>query len=140
MSAISIYTDEDMHGQVMINRKGVKIMAVLEHKKRFDRNQDALHAIAKEFAEKVKDNPYVWGIVAKPYGAYMHLITLIDWQIPKEPEMAIYDAELEIADKYDGQLLIEFDTFDCLSPDRIDEVAYDDPDNIIYRKGGFDAK
>lgn len=115
-------------------------MLAVEHKKHFDRNQDELHAIAQEFAQKVKDNPYIWGIVAKPYGAYMHLITLIDWQIPKEPEMAIYDAELEIADKYDGQLLIEFDTFDCLSPDRIDEVAYDDPDNIIYRKGDFDAK
>ena len=115
-------------------------MPVAEDKKPFDRNRDELHAIAKEFAQKVKDNPYVWGIVAKPYGAYMHLITLIDWQIPKDLEMAIYDAELEIADKYDGQLLIEFDTFDCLSPDRIDEVAYDDPDNIIYRKGDFDAK
>lgn len=57
-------------------------MTVLEQKKRFDRNREELHAIAKEFAQKVKDNPYVWGIVAKPYGAYMHLITLIDWQIP----------------------------------------------------------
>ena len=115
-------------------------MAVLEGKKHFDRNRDELHVIAREFAQRVKDNPYVWGIVAKPYGAYMHLITLIDWQIPKEPEMAIYDAELEIADKYDGQLLIEFDTFSCLSLDRVDEVAYDDPGNIIYRKGEKDAK
>ena len=115
-------------------------MTVDKRKKRFDRNRDELHAIAREFAQKVKDNSYVWGIVAKPYGAYMHLITLIDWQIPKEPEMAIYDAELEIADKYDGQLLIAFDTCDCLSPGRIDEVAYDDPGNIIYRKGGEDAK
>jgi hypothetical protein len=111
-----------------------------EHKKRFDRNRDELHAIAREFAQKVKDNPYVWGVVAKPYGAYLRLITLVDWQIPKEPEMAIYDAELEIADKYDGQLLIAFDTFDCLSSDRIDEVTYDDPGNIIYRKEEKDAK
>jgi hypothetical protein len=110
-------------------------MAVLEPKKRFDRNREELHAIAREFAQKVKDNPYVWGIVAKPYGAYMHLITLIDWQIPKELEKKIYDAELEIFDKYDGEVKFEFDTFDCLSPDRIDEVAYDDPGNIIYRKG-----
>ncbi|MBM3242421.1 hypothetical protein FJZ31_39685 [Candidatus Poribacteria bacterium] len=115
-------------------------MAVLEPKKRFDRNREELHAIAREFAQKVKDNPYVWGVVAKPYGAYMHLMTLIDWQIPRELVMSIYDAELEIADKYDGQLLIEFDTIDCLSPDRIDEAAYDDPGNIIYRKGGKDAE
>jgi len=115
-------------------------MTILEPQKRFDRNREELHAIAREFAQKVKDNPYVWGVVAKPYGAYLRLITLVDWQIPKEPEMAIYDAELEIADKYDGQLLIAFDTFDCLSPDRIDEVTYDDPGNIIYRKGEKDAK
>lgn len=115
-------------------------MLAVEHKKHFDRNQDELHAIAKEFAQKVKDNLYVWGIVAKPYGAYMHLITLIDWQTPRELVTTIYDAKLEIADKYDGQLLIEFDTFDCLSPDRVDEVTYDDPENIIYRKGEKDAK
>ena len=115
-------------------------MAVDKCRKHFDRNREQLHAIAKEFAEKIKDNPYVWGIVAIPYGAYLHLMTLIDWQIPRELEMAIYDAELEIGDQYDGQLLIEFDTVDCLSPDKIDEVAYDDPGNIIYRKGEKDAK
>lgn len=110
-------------------------MTVERRKKHFDCNRDKLHAIAKEFAGKVKDNPYVWGVVAKPYGAYLHIITLIDWQIPKELEMAIYDAELEIGDKYDGQLLIEFDTLDCLSPDKIAEVAHNNPEDIIYQKG-----
>ncbi len=108
--------------------------------KHFDRNREGLHAIAKEFAEKVKDNPGVWGIVAKPYGAYLHLMTLIDWQIPRDLVMAIYDAELEIGDQYDGQLLIEFDTLDCLSPDKIDEVVGNNPEDLIYRKGDFDAE
>jgi len=115
-------------------------VAVDKRKKHFDRNRDKLHVIAKEFAKKVENNPGVLGIVAKPYGAYMHLIALIDWQIPKELEMAIYDAELKIADQYEGELLIEFDTVSCLSPERIDEVASDNPDNIIYRKGKNDAQ
>ena len=102
-------------------------------KKRFDDNREELHAIAKEFAEKVKDNLGVVGIVAKPYGAYLHLITVVDWQIPREWEYKIYDAEAEIFDKYGDEVAFEFDTFDCLSPDRVDEVAYDDPGNIIYR-------
>ena len=109
-------------------------------KKRFDDNREELHAIAKDFAEKVKDNPGVVGIVAKPYGAYLHLITVVDWQIPRELERKIYDAEAEIFDKYGDEVAFEFDSLSCLSPDKVDEVAYDDPGNIIYRKGDFDAK
>jgi hypothetical protein len=67
-------------------------MAVLEHQKRFDRNRDELHAIAKEFAEKIKNNPGVAGIVAKPYGAYLHLITLLELDIPRDLEYEVYDA------------------------------------------------
>ena len=115
-------------------------MTVEECKKPSDWNREKLHGIAQEFAKKVKDNPGVVGIVAKPYGTYMHLITLIDWQIPRELAMALYDAEAEVADKYDGELLIEFDTVDCISPDRIDEVVHNNPDDIIYRKGDFNAK
>jgi len=116
------------------------MITVEKRQKQFDCNRAQLHAIAKAFADKVKANPYVWGVVAKPYGAYLHIITLIDWQIPKELEMAIYDAELEIGDQYDGQLLIEFDTLDCLSPDKIDEVVHDNPEDLIYQKGDLHAK
>jgi hypothetical protein len=115
-------------------------MTVEKCKKHFDCNRDELHAIAKEFVEKIKDNPDVWGVVANPYGAYLHIMTLVDWQIAKDREMAIYNAELEIAEKYDGQLLIEFDTLDCLSPDKIDEIAHNNPDDIVYQKGNLHAK
>ncbi|MBM3240882.1 hypothetical protein FJZ31_31755 [Candidatus Poribacteria bacterium] len=115
-------------------------MAVLEHQKRFDRNRDELHAIAKEFAAKIKDNPGVAGIVAKPYGAYLHLITLLELDIPRELEYEVYDAYGEIFDKYDGEIIFEFDPITCLSPETIDEVAYDDASNIIYRKGEDGAK
>ena len=115
-------------------------MTVDKHKKRFDHNRDELHAIAREFAQKVKDNPYVWGIVAKPYGAYLHLIALLELDIPRDLEYEVYDAYGEIFDKYDGEIIFEFDPITCLSQETIDEVAYDDASNIIYRKGEYSAK
>jgi len=109
-------------------------------KKQFDNQRDKLHTIAEEFAEKIKDNPGVAGVVAKPYGAYLHLIALLELDIPRNLEDAVYDAYGEIFDKYDGEITFEFDPIDCLSPETIDEVAYDDVDNIIYRKGDSNAK
>ncbi|MFQ6043435.1 MAG: hypothetical protein ACE5PV_21485 [Candidatus Poribacteria bacterium] len=109
-------------------------------KKQLDNRQDKLYTIAKEFAEKVKDNPGVAGIVAKPYGAYLHLITLLELDIPRNLEDAVYDAYSEIFNKYDGEVTFEFDPIDCLSPETIDQVAYDDASNIIYRKGETGAK
>ena len=115
-------------------------MTVDKNKKRFDRNREELHAIAKEFTEKVKDNPGVAGIVAKPNGTYLHLITLLELDIPRDLEYEVYDAYGEIFDKYDGEVIFEFDPITCLSPETIDEVAYDDASNIIYRKGDSSAK
>ena len=108
--------------------------------KQFDNQRDRLHTIAKEFAQKTKDNPGVAGIVAKPDGTYLHLIALFEPDIPRNLEDQVYDAYGEIFDKYDGEITFEFDPIDCLSPDTIDEVAYNDADNIIYRKGRKDAK
>jgi len=65
------------------------------------------------------------GIVAKPHGAYLHLIALLEWDIPKELENAVYDAYGEIFDKYDGEVTFEFVPIDCISPDEIDEVDFD---------------
>ena len=115
-------------------------MSATKPKKQFDNQRDKLHTIAKEFAEKIKDNLGVVGIVAKPYGVYLHLTTLLELDIPRDLEDAVYDAYGEIFDKYDGEVTFEFDPIDCLSPETIDEVAYDDANNIIYRKGDSGAK
>jgi len=112
-------------------------MSATKPKKRFDNQRDKLHAIAEEFAQKIKDNPGVVGIVAKPYGAYLHLIAVLEPDIPRNLEDKVYDAYGEIFDKYDGEVTFEFDPIDCVS---IDEIAYDDANNIIYRKGKEDAK
>jgi len=115
------------------------MMSPTKPKKQFADQRDKLHTIAKEFAEKIKDNPGVAGIVAKPYGAYLNLTVLLEFDIPRDLEYEVYDAYGEILDKYDSEVLIEFNPIDALSPETIDEVAYDDPNNIIYRKGKKDA-
>ena len=94
----------------------------------------------ESFAEKIKDNPGVAGLVAKPYGAYLHLIVLLELDILRDLEFEVYDAYSEIFHKYDGKVTFEFDPMDCVSPDTIDEMAYDDVSNIIYRKGKEDAQ
>ena len=86
-------------------------------KQQLANQQDKLYTIAKEFAEKIKDNPGVAGIVAKPYGAYLHLITLLELDIPRDLEYEVYDAYGEIFDKYDGEVTFEFDPITCLSPE-----------------------
>ena len=116
------------------------MMSTTKSKKKFDNQRNKLHAIAKEFAEKIKDNPGVAGVVAKPRGTYLNLIVLLELDIPRELEYPVYDAYGEIFDKYDGKVTFEFDPMTSLSPDTIDEIAYDDASNIIYRKGKEDAK
>jgi hypothetical protein len=115
-------------------------MSTTKPKKKFDNQRNRLHAIAKEFAEKIKDNPGVAGVVAKPYGTYLHLIVLLEFNIPRDLEYEVYDAYGEIFDKYDGEVVFEFTPIDSLSPETIDEMAYDDVNNIIYRKREKDAK
>ena len=116
-------------------------MSTTKPKKKFDNQRNRLHAIAKEFAEKIKGNPGVAGVVAKPRGTYLHLIVLFELDVPRDLEFEVYDSYSEIFDKYDdGEITFEFDPMTSLSPDTIDEMAYDDANNIIYRKGKEDAK
>ena len=98
-------------------------------------NGNKLDMIGQEFSEKIKDNPGVAGLVAKPYGSYLNLIVLLEPDIARDLEDEVYDAYGEIFDKYDGQVMFEFDPMDCFSPDMIDQIAYDNASHIIYRKG-----
>ena len=106
-----------------------------KRKKRFDPQRKKLHGIAKEFAEKVKDNPGVAAIIAVPYGTYLNLIVLLEPNIDRNSQNEVYDAYGEIFDKYEGQAMFDFNPMTCFSQATIDEMAYDDLGNIIYRKG-----
>ena len=108
-------------------------MNVATLNKEVNNQPDKVRAIAKEFASKVKDNAGVAGVVAKSHGNYLNLIVVLDLEIPRDLEDEVYDAYGEIFDKYDGEVIFEFDPVDCFASDTIDQIAYDDAKNIIYR-------
>lgn len=46
-------------------------------------NGNKLDMIGNEFSEKIKNNPGVAGLVAKPYGNYLNLIVLLEPDIAR---------------------------------------------------------
>ncbi len=110
-------------------------MSATKLKKQSKKQQNPLHFIAKEFAEKVKDNPGVSAVIAKPYGTYLNLIVLLEPNIERQLQSEVFDAYGEISDTYNGQVTFELNPMTCFSSETIDELAYDNPNHIIYRKG-----
>jgi hypothetical protein len=115
-------------------------MCTTETKYQFDDQREKVYGVAKEFAEKVKTNPGVVAVIADPYGTYLNLIVLLEPHIERHLQRKVVDSYREICIKYDGQITFELSPMTCFSSERIDEMAYDDPNSIIYRKGNRECQ
>ena len=90
--------------------------------------------VAQEFADKVTQIPGVMGVVATTHEHLLHIWTYLRHRIPRDQGYAVYDAELEMFQKYSHQFPLDFESRSAASTEELKELLSCRHSYIVYQK------